>query len=554
MFQRIVKKNLSVLLLLVSTIFLSSSCTRLLGYGVLLWSAEDPPVPSGTVLPVYIKSNIDNVWVVGIPKEYRSPGNRIDKFEIPLSKLELAGSKKKALARAETFAPYALVYAETLQDGLPIRENPDNSARRVYRLKKGEIIKILAPAKGTAAVGATGDSLPGEWFKVLTEDGTTGYCFSYRIKLFEHTGGPLVAVLNEQQKTDDPVLDQLLARTWSPESYGTMVNTGRIDLGELSPHWSFDPGQDTGIARIKTKDVDRSFPYTSIVSTGTKSWRFEGTQLQMNLRSDTTLAVQFTEGSGILKTLLFVALPSEVDDIILQETARRGELFRSIYDQGPVYTSNNYGTLTFQEDGHFTWTGNKLLVPQVIPASALGSGTVDMRLFVANTVGDRYAGAFTMRFDGIGGAAVSADFMYNLDTQGFRIEYVPQTSLDGITVVRRASSPLVIYFFKAEKPGGSSLPDFPAPLVPVPVPEAPAPGGQAHTQDSGPQVPPAGNQTQNLPPASAGPAAPAGPPAPAPLGVPEAGTQAAEPPSRPDVNKTPATENNSGGPAPPHGN
>ena len=457
-----VKKNMRFFLLFALVIFLSSSCSRLLGYGVLLWSSEDPPVPSGTVLPVYIRSNIEQKWVVGIPKEFRSRENRIDKFEIPLAKLELAGSKGKAAARASTFAPYALLYAETLQDGLPIRESPDNSARRVYRLKFGEIIKILSQATGIAAVGTTGDPLPGEWYRVLTEDGTSGYCFSYRLKLFEHTGGVLAAVRNEQPEEEDPALERILARTWSPESYGTMLNTRRIDLEDLSNHWNFDPGQDTGIATIKIRDINRTFSYTRIRSTGTQSWSFEGTQLQMNLRSETTLAVQFTENNGILRTLLFVALPSDVDDIILQETARRESLYMSIYEQGPVFTSSNYGTLTFQEDGRFTWTGNRLLVPQVIPATALGSGVLDMRLYIGAALSDRYFGAFTLHFDGVGGASAHADFMYSLDSQGFRIEYVPQTSLDNLTVVRRSSSPLIIFFFRTERiddnPIGGYLP------------------------------------------------------------------------------------------------
>ena len=445
-------RRLFFLFFLILASLLISSCARLLGYGILLWSAEDPPVPSGTVLPVYIRSNIDNVWVVGIPREYRSDGSRVDKFEIPLAKLELAGSKKRAQERAETFAPYALIYAETLQDGLPIRDSPDNGARRVYRLKLGEIIKVLSPVRGVEAVGAAGDPLPGEWYRVLTEDGIAGYCFSYRLRLFKHLEGSLAAVRDLQQEAEDPNLDRLLARTWSPEYYGTMVNTGKIDLDELARHWYFDPGQDTGIARIKTVDIDEAFTYSKIRSTGTQSWRFEGTQLQMNLRSETTLAVQFTEESGILRTLLFVALPSEIDDIILQETARREELFRILYEHGPVFINNNYGTMSFQENERFTWTGNFLLVPQVISASALGSGTVDMGLHMANSLSDRYDGAFTLHFDGVGGIKSQTDFLYSIDSQGLRIEYVPQTSLDGITVVRRASSPVTVYFFRNETP------------------------------------------------------------------------------------------------------
>jgi len=449
MIQRTDRKKLLLSLSLLLTVTLISSCSRLLGYGVLLWSVEDPAVPSGTVLPVYIRSNIDHVWVVGVPKEYRTSGSRVDKFEIPLPKLELVGSKKKARERADAFSSYALVYAETLQDGLPIRDNPDNGARRVYRLKLGEIIKVLAPTpRGVEAVGASGDPLPGEWYRVLTEDGVTGYCFSYRLKLFNHTGGSLAAIVLGQQEAEDPNLDRLLSRIWSAESYGTMVNNGKINLDELAYHWNFDPGQDTGIARIKTKDLELSFEYTKIRSTGTQSWRFEGTPLQMNLRSETTLAVQFTEENGVLRTLLFVALPYSVDDIILQELARREELVRSIYEHGPIYSSNNYGTLSFSEDGRFSWIGNSLLVPQVISPSALGSGALDMRLHVSDVLSNRFDGAFTMRFDGIGGIKTTTDFIYAIDPQGLRMEYVPETSLDGVTVVRRASSPVVVYFFR----------------------------------------------------------------------------------------------------------
>ena len=461
-------KKKSHLALLLLTLLLSFSCSRFLGYGVLLWSSEDPPVPSGTVLPVYIRSNIDKVWVVGIPKEYRDAESSMDKFELPLAKLEMSGSKKKALERAQAFSPYALIYAETLQDGLPIRDNPDNGARRVYRLKLGEIIKILSPARGTVAVGASGDALPGEWYQVLTEDGTTGYCFSYRLKLFDHLGGPLAAVRNEQTETADPVLDRLLSRTWSPESYGTMIASRRLDLEELSRRWSFDPGDETGIARIRIRELDRSFTYTRIRSTGSQSWQFEGTPLQMNLRSDTTLAVQFTESNGILRTILFVALSSKVDDIILQESARRDESFKTIFTQGPVYTSNNYGAITFREDRHFNWTGYMLLVPQIIPASALGSGSISMRLYLSPALNELYTGAFTMYFDGAGGSGLSADFMYNLDSHGLRLEYVPQTSLDNITVVRRASSPLIIFFFRNENQDSRPVPDYSAPFTAPP--------------------------------------------------------------------------------------
>jgi hypothetical protein len=437
---------------------LFGSCSRTLGWGMLLWSAEDPAIPSGTILPVYIRSNIDQVWVAGIPKMYRMPEDPVDKMEIPLAQLELVGSKKAAQKKADAFAPFALAYAETLQDGLPIRESPDNSARRVYRLKIGEIIKVLTPVQGSPAISTTGEPLPGEWYQVLTRDGSMGYCFSYRLRLFEHTGGPLMLVQTAQEETEDPELDRLLARTWSPERYGVMVNSGRIDLDDLSRNWRFSPGHDTGMARIYLPNLDRTFSYTGIRSTGDRSWRFEGASLQMSLRSDTALEVQYTENGSALRTLHFVALPVEVEDIIVQETVRRDELFNTIFTQGPVFNSANYGTLSFSEDSRFTWTGYDLLIPQVIPSTALESGAVVMGLFLDASLSSRYDGAFSLLFDRIettnipssNGSGTAVHFMYTLDAQGLRIEHVPESSLNGVTVTGRASSPMVIYFFKAE--------------------------------------------------------------------------------------------------------
>ncbi|MCL2006848.1 MAG: SH3 domain-containing protein [Treponema sp.] len=434
-----------------------SSCQRLLGYGVLLWSTDDPAVPSGTVLPVHIRSNINSVWVVGIPRELRTPDNRNDKFEIPLPQLELSGSRRRAEARAEEFAPYALIYAETLQDGLPIRATPDNSARRVYRLRLGEVIKVLAPAnRGIAAIGTTGDPLPGEWYRVLTSDGVVGYCFSYRLRLFEHEQGPLMVVMHEQQPLDDPILDRVLERTWSPEHYGTMVSRRRIDLDELSRQWHFDPGAETGVARIRLEDLQRDFPYTMIQSIGAQSWRFEGSSLQMHLRAENSLAVQYTESSGHLSSINFIALPQRVDDIILQETVRREGLVRNAWEYGPEFTSSSHGTLTLLENGRFTWNDYSLLIPNVIPASAIGSGNLDMGLYVSPGIAEIYSGALTLRFDTVGGAQIPVNFLYAFDTRGLMIEMAPPTSMDGVTVVRRASNPVIIYFFRSGRPDISS--------------------------------------------------------------------------------------------------
>jgi len=403
-------------------------------------------------MPVYIKSNINKVWVVGMPEGWYTAKGKNDKIEIPFARLELVGSKRKAKARAQVFSKYALVYAENLQDGLPVRDTPDNNARRIYRLKTGEIIKILSVAEGSPAIGSTGDPLPGEWYKVLTEDGSTGYCFSYRLKLFEHSGGQLAAVNNViTEKSEDPELEELLSKTWSPESYLTMINSRRINLEDMSRQWRFEPGHETGLARIYVAGTDNSYAYTSIHPDGPRTWRFDGTNLSMQLRAETTLAVQFLEGGGSTRTLLFVSLPVSVDDLILQETARRERLYNEIFSQGPVFTSNNYGTITFKEGpppaggGTFSWRNFNLLVPQFIPEGIEGNGTILMDLFLDTSLENRYDGAFTLRFTN---TKIALYCMYSLDNQGFRIEIVPDSSIEDVTITRRGASPMVLYFFR----------------------------------------------------------------------------------------------------------
>ena len=450
------RKNILSIFLTLFAVLLLPSCSRM-GWGILLWTTEEPQIVSGTVLPVYIRSNIDRVWVVGIPETS-------NKMEIPLSQLEFVGGKRKAERRALEFAEYAQVYAENMQDGLPVRDYPDNGSRRVYRLRTGEIIKILEKAEGNPPISTTGDPLTGDWYLVLTSDGVRGYCFSYRLKLFEHNEGPLLAApASRRETTSDPDLEMVLSRRWSPEFYQQMINSRRINIAELEKHYRFDPGQDTGIARIILPDIEREFIYEGIYPDGERAWRFEGSDLQMNLRTNTTLAVQFLESNGSRRTLLFAALGADIDDIIVQENDRRETQFMTIYTGGPVFTSNNYGTIAFMESHGFIWTGFDLLVPHLIPSASGGTGHIYMDVFLSTSLAERYNGAFTLRLTDVTPNR-NLVFMYALDNQGLRLEVVPDFGIEDVTVTRRASSPMVLYFFRdSSEPPVSARPSGSAP-------------------------------------------------------------------------------------------
>ena len=420
---------------------LLSSCSKI-GYGVLLWSMDEPPIPSGTILPVYIKSNIEQLWVIGVP-------GTSEKIEIPLSQLEFSGNKLKARRMARDFAQYAPVYAESLQDGLPIREKPDNVARRIYRLRLNEILKILEKVEGSPPIGATGEPLEGDWFLVLTNDGVKGYCFSYRLKLFDHTDGTVIAApVVRRESEQDPELVSLLAKTWVPHLYQQMIDTRQLNIEELEKNYQFDPGYNSGVARIIHPDITRNFRFDKITRDGERFWLFEGSTLQMHLRTNTSLEVRFLDNSGASRTVLFTTISADIEDLIEQETTRREDQFMALYDRGPVFTSNNYGTITFSEEGDFSWTDYDLLVPQFIPNESTGNGKVSMDLFITPAFADNYTGAANFIFTDIVTPNRNIIFLYTLDNQGLRLEVVPSYGLEGDVIIRRESSPFTLYFFK----------------------------------------------------------------------------------------------------------
>ncbi|MDR2468630.1 MAG: SH3 domain-containing protein [Spirochaetaceae bacterium] len=432
---------------------LLSGCERKLGWGVLLWANEEAGIPSGAILPVYIKSNIEKKWIAGIPREYRTANFTENKIAIPLPQLELAGSKGAAKKVAGEFSAYALIYAETLQDGLPVRSDPDNSASRVYRLRMGEVIKILSPEKGAPAISTTGEPLPGEWYRVLTEDGTRGYCFSYRLRLFDHTTGPLNFAQQQNEPEDDRLLQTVQTKIWSSQVYDDMLSSRKFDLDALTKHWRFSTGEDTGIANIYTTDIDRSFQYAAIRSIGDRSWRFDGTSLTMTLLSDTFLKVQFIDHDGMNRSANFVALPVRIDDLIVQEQARRDALFAELFAAGPEFTSEMFGKLILTEDADFFWEGFDPLIPDYIPVSALGRGKVEIRWNLSDELAEYYTGVVSFRFKTIGSTDRDVSFLYKIGSETgasgvVSFEYLSPEHIKDALVTGKDETPFIIYFFK----------------------------------------------------------------------------------------------------------
>ena len=431
--------------LVVFLVFSFGSCDKkTIGYGVLLWAVEDPEIPSGSVLPVQVRSNIEQAWITGLPDDYAGEEKQI--VMVPLPHLEFFNTKGSAEKFAAAFSEYALLYAETVQDGLPIRDKPENNARRTYRLKEGEIIKILEKAEGVEAISTTGSALEGDWYRVLTRSGSIGFCFSYRLRIFEHITGSLGDEPVKIDTSEDRDLEIVLSRIWYPEAYKTMINSGRLNLDFLSKNYSFKAGVLDGKARVFLENDSEEFAYKKITKTGDRSWNFNGTPLNVTLRSDSMLEVQWEDKDNNRKSETFVTLPVSVENIVNQEKERRQNIYRTLYVRGPSFSSANYGTIIFRENGDFVWDDIETLPRGLFSGSVVGSGIVDMDYGLSREMGEQYTGAMALRFNSVSGNRSTLVFAYILDNQGLRMEHIPSGNVSGRTVTRRGSSPFIIYF------------------------------------------------------------------------------------------------------------
>jgi hypothetical protein len=224
-----------------------------------------------------------------------------------------------------------------------------------------------------------------------------------------------------------------------------MINSGHINLETLSKNYSFTAGIRNGKARIYLENTDTVYNYRKILKTGDRTWNFDGTPLTVTLRSETVLEVKWEEG-GINKSETFVVLPNSVENIVNQEKERRQNKFQTLYVRGPSFVSPNYGTLVFTASGAFSWDEINSLPEGMISGSVLGSGTVDVDYELAGEMAERYTGALALRLNAVSGRGAVLVFAYTLDSQGLRMEHIPQDYVGGRTVSRRAPNALVIFF------------------------------------------------------------------------------------------------------------
>jgi hypothetical protein len=417
-----------------------AACSQRLGWGVVLWAAPEAAAKAGSIVPVYIKSNIQKLYVVGAPD-----GSK--KIELPLWQVEVFPSKAKAEARVKRFGENLSLYMIAARDGLPIREAPANSAKRVYRLREGQSVKVLDKAKGEA-VTTGGEALPGDWYEVISDDGARGFVFSYAMKTYDESKeGPPASIA---AKAPSGKVDLVFSRPWRPEYFQEMLDDQRVDLDLFTLRYGLFSDAVRKQIRIELPAASQVFNYDSISEDG-GVYVFEGTPLKISIEGDRRLVVSWTEqapapvpaqgeqgGSstppspvqassyGAEGSASFTVPSLEPRDAIRLEELRQQKLLGSFLDKfGSDWASDAGGQLMLSRSRRLTWKERSALPTGFLPDTSSETGEIAFRLFIAGELEKNWDGAFSIRFDAkpsdSGGPperAVWADLLYRITPEG----------------------------------------------------------------------------------------------------------------------------------------
>ncbi|MCR5723904.1 MAG: SH3 domain-containing protein [Treponema sp.] len=427
---------------------LFSSCSKSLGYSLVLWHDDEHALTDGEIVQVFIRSNISHVYVIALPGTNQ-------KVEVPLWLLSEPDSRKKTQKLRQRYADYEHTYASVKLDGLPIRQEAVNTAKQVYRLREKEIIRVLYKGKGQAVTNGRGN-IEGDWLRVLTEGGTTGWCFSYNLDLFQLEDGAALTAKSEstaltplggaeEGEATDTVIAAVKGQHWYPEKFQTLIDRGRIDLAQMDTGYGFVIDEKSNTISITLSGTMLSWTYTGITKTKEHEYQFNGTPVKITVRRNDFIIVEYRDSSRKVQEENMVLLTANLDELLQEEAERRQKELEQLRLYGPRFESSNYGKLSFTETQGFTWSGYNLLVPSIISKDAKGSGSVSIRYFISDALKVSYDGVLTFRFDGMPG---EVNFLYKITDGGLRLEDATKAQMANNVILSRSTSPLVIFFNK----------------------------------------------------------------------------------------------------------
>jgi len=400
-----------------------------IGYGVVLLSPDSNALMTGSFVTVKEKSEINNTYKI------EQPGSQ-QIYEIDTWRVEVFEKESEARARAEAYDKYENLFARNLRDGLAVREEPTINSNRVYKLRKGQVIKIIEKTDVQEKIGGH----DGVWYRVLTKDGVQGYVFDYYLKIFDSTAEP-----EETEGPDLSPIRTMLERTYRPDIYKSMREKQQIKLDRFTDEYGLFSDLENKTITIRFYNKVYNFEYEEILRISEKRYAFPPADLELIIRSDDEIQAVFSQEDKTYDPTFVYFGNEKIQEIRTQERERRSKLFKGLIENGPLFTSNAYGEFEFSEEQHFTWSNLDRLVPTIIPDTLYKEGRISFDHFLNSDLKPEYTGVLAFHFTQNPSSPVL--FLYSLDGRSLKLEYVSQRNVDERVVQQRSSSRLIMAFF-----------------------------------------------------------------------------------------------------------
>lgn len=439
-------RRASALLASLLPVVLVASCgVRPAGYGVVLWGETAGALSTGSIVPVVREAPINSSYLLAVPGENKPR-------EFLMGRIRFFHTRRDAEDFSRAYAPHLQEWAVSMKQDpppLPIRDLGSQEGRVIYKLKPGQVMKVV----GRSAARETVQQFADFWYEVVTEDGYSGFCFGHYLKTFSTSGDPSQEA--RRILSQDEALDRIMGNPWRPDWFREMVARGAIDLAIFREDVGLFPSPSDNIFHLALPQYSLDFPYTGVQKLGQSTYVFTGSDLRITVLDEERISIYYHYKDQRVAGL-YTLMKQEVADLVTAEQKRRQAIFDSIVSRGASFSSTAYGAISLSADMRFTWTGYQKLVPSVIPADAVGKGRVDFPLHVGKELAGDYDGAITFVFDRAGdpgasaasasGAALySVSFLYKATAGGLRFTSLDRDSVTNLFVTHPGISPVVIF-------------------------------------------------------------------------------------------------------------
>ncbi|MFP4384046.1 MAG: SH3 domain-containing protein, partial [Spirochaetia bacterium] len=360
-------------------------------------------------------------------------------FEMEKWRIAFFNDRPEAETYSLEYRPYADIRVRSEKDGtLPVRNEPNNQSETVYKLTLHEEAKVLEKATGEVSLSG----LSGTWYKILTREGVTGYCFDYYLTVID----PDAALIDQDDGRMDEDLAYFFDHVWRPLRFAEMVDAERIDLTRFNSSYGLFPDLEEKRIVLRTPYYTLNFDYDSIKKLSPNRYSVEGTSLQLTFRGseEKEVVVQYSYQKDVHR-YVYILLDRDIDEIIQEELDRRQSLYSTLIARSNTLHSEAFGTITMTPNRTFTWEGFERLIPQVISPEAQPNGTVHMQVFIGLRLSEVYDGAVSFHFAGTP-PEYYVHFIFDITASGVKFVYVPDKDVNKNLILKESLSPLTIFF------------------------------------------------------------------------------------------------------------